>query len=373
MAVALMRDGQARRRHIAEPQGDPQAPPGDRAGGARAGLRLQGPQEVDAAATRSRASRGGSSTAPTAGVICSRTTSSSSPARRGSSRVRTSRASSTRSSWTRRVRCRSPTRWRSGSVARNLVFLGDPNQLPQVSQGAQQEEAKVSVSQHLLGEHETVPPERGIFLEHTWRLRPEICAFTSEAYYEGRSAARRGERSAHTCGRGRARPRSAASTRGAASPRGRRRTRSRRRSARCSGRRSPTTSVVTRPLGPDDFLVVAPYNAQVRRSSQRVPDGVRVGTVDKFQGQEAPVVLISMASSTAEDAPRGIGFAFNRHRVQRRDVACAVPRRARLRSAPPRRRLQDGRGDAARERGLPLRRAGRHGVSRGLGAGDLPA
>ena len=68
-------------------------------------------------------------------------------------------------------------------------------------------------------------------------------------------------------------------------------------------------------LGRADILVVAPYNAQVRRLSQRVPDGVRVGTVDRFQGQEAPVVLISMASSTAEDAPRGIGFAFNGHRV----------------------------------------------------------
>jgi uncharacterized protein len=70
-----------------------------------------------------------------------------------------------------------------------------------------------------------------------------------------------------------------------------------------------------RALAPDDFLVVAPYNAQVRRLRQRVPAGVRVGTVDKFQGQGAPVVLISMASSTAEDAPRGIGFAFDRHRV----------------------------------------------------------
>ena len=44
----------------------------------------------------------------------------------------------------------------------------------------------MSVLQHLLGEHETVPPDRGIFLEHTWRLRPEICDFTSDAYYEGR-------------------------------------------------------------------------------------------------------------------------------------------------------------------------------------------
>ena len=66
------------------------------------------------------------------------------------------------------------------------MLLGDPNQLPQVSQGAQPEEAKVSVLQHLLGDDETVPPERGIFLERTWRLRPELCAFTSEAYYEGR-------------------------------------------------------------------------------------------------------------------------------------------------------------------------------------------
>jgi uncharacterized protein len=71
---------------------------------------------------------------------------------------------------------------------------------------------------------------------------------------------------------------------------------------------------ITRPLGPADFLVVAPYNAQVRRLVQRVPAGVRVGTVDKFQGQEAPVVLVSMASSSAEYAPRGIGFAFNRNR-----------------------------------------------------------
>ena len=112
-----------------------------------------------------------------------------------------------------------------------------------------------------------------------------------------------------------------------------------------------------RALGADDFLVVAPYNAQVRRLRQRVPDGVRVGTVDKFQGQEAPVVLISMASSTAEDAPRGIGFAFNRHRV---NVATSRAQcRVVLVCAP---RLLDAdcktvARHAARERGLPLRRA----------------
>ena len=59
---------------------------------------------------------------------------------------------------------------------------------------------------------------------------------------------------------------------------------------------------------------MAPYNAQVRTLRSRLPEGVRVGTVDKFQGQQAPVVFVSMASSTPEDAPRGIGFAFDRHR-----------------------------------------------------------
>jgi superfamily I DNA and/or RNA helicase len=64
----------------------------------------------------------------------------------------------------------------------------------------------------------------------------------------------------------------------------------------------------------EDILVVAPYNAQVRTLRSRLPGTVAVGTVDKFQGQEAPVVVVSMASSTADDAPRGIGFAFDRHR-----------------------------------------------------------
>jgi uncharacterized protein len=74
----------------------------------------------------------------------------------------------------------------TGHAARNIVLLGDPNQLPQVSQGAMPDAAKASALQHLLGEEATVPPDRGIFLERTWRLRPELTAFTSEAYYAGR-------------------------------------------------------------------------------------------------------------------------------------------------------------------------------------------
>ena len=153
-----------------------------------------------------------------------------------------------------------------GSVARNLVFLGDPNQLPQVSQGAQPDEAKVSVLQHLLGEHETVPPERGIFLEHTWRLRPEICAFTSEAYYEGRLlpaevSARRTlaagdglvlDQPEHE---GRSQSSWEEADAVAAAIRA------------LLGTTFTDDDVRARRSAPDDFLVVAPYNAQVRRAA----------------------------------------------------------------------------------------------------------
>jgi superfamily I DNA and/or RNA helicase len=74
----------------------------------------------------------------------------------------------------------------------------------------------------------------------------------------------------------------------------------------------------TRPLGPADVLVVSPYNAQVRLLKQRLRarfgEGIRVGTVDKFQGQEAPAVIYSLATSSAEDAPRGVDFLFEENR-----------------------------------------------------------
>jgi uncharacterized protein len=71
----------------------------------------------------------------------------------------------------------------------------------------------------------------------------------------------------------------------------------------------------TRPLREKDFMVVAPYNAQVRRLRAALPDGVGVGTVDKFQGQEAPIVFFSMATSSGEDVPRNLAFLFSRNRL----------------------------------------------------------
>jgi uncharacterized protein len=201
-----------------------------------------------------------------------------------------------------------------GHTARSIVLLGDPNQLPQVSQGAMPEEAKASVLQHLLGEETTVPPDRGIFLERTWRLRPELTAFTSEAYYEGRLVYE------ELCG-----SRSVAAGNGlvyrpvehAANGQ-----LSREEAAEVAAAIDALVGTdytderdTTRSLGLEDVLVVTPYNAQVRTIRQAVPDGVRVGTVDKFQGQEAPVVIVSLASSSGEEAPRGLGFVFNKNRI----------------------------------------------------------
>jgi uncharacterized protein len=201
-----------------------------------------------------------------------------------------------------------------GHAARNLVFLGDPNQLPQVSQGAHPEAARASVLQHLLGADTTVLPNRGIFLAETWRLRPELAVFTSDAYYAGRlEFAEVCTRRSLAVGNGLVfRPVEHAGN-GAMSWE----EASAVASAVLALLATPYTDErgAVRPLGAADILVVTPYNAQVRALRASVPRGVRVGTVDKFQGQEAPVVLVSLASSSSDDAPRGLSFVFNRNRI----------------------------------------------------------
>ncbi len=201
----------------------------------------------------------------------------------------------------------------AGTSARSLVLLGDPNQLPQVSQGSHPEGSDVSVLRHLLGEHVTVPPDRGLFLERTWRLRPELCAFTSQAFYEGRLGwAPDAERRSLAWANGPAWIPVEHERRGQSSPEEAEEVA--RAVTALLGTPFTNERGETRPLCERDILVVAPYNAQVRTLRARLPAGVAVGTVDRFQGQQAPVVLVSMASSTAEDAPRGIAFAFDSHR-----------------------------------------------------------
>jgi predicted RecB family nuclease len=201
-----------------------------------------------------------------------------------------------------------------GTSARELILLGDPNQLPQVSQGSHPPGAGASVLGHLLGEDETVRPEMGEFLEHTWRMRPEVNAYISETFYEGRLepaevclersvALGNGLRFVEVEHEGHR----VASVEEAAF-------------VRDEIERLLGTPYVDehdeRVLRPEDVVVVAPYNAQVRCLRTKIPDQrVRIGTVDKFQGQEAPVVFYSMASSSGEDVPRGLDFLFSRNRL----------------------------------------------------------
>ena len=173
----------------------------------------------------------------------------------------------------------------------------------------------MSVLQHLLGEETTVPPERGIFLERTWRLRPGA---------RPRSRRRRTTR-AGSSGRSSCARRSVAAGDGlvfrpvehAANGQLSREEADEVATAirALLGTEYTDETGATRPLGVEDVLVVTPYNAQVRTLRQAVPEGVRVGTVDKFQGQEAPVVIVSLASSSGEEAPRGLAFVFNKNRI----------------------------------------------------------
>jgi uncharacterized protein len=223
---------------------------------------------------------------------------------------------------------------------KSLVLLGDPCQLEQPQQGSHPEETEVSALEHLLQGHTTMPADKGLFLKETWRLAPAICAFTSELFYEGRLGPHPGLERQVLTGTGRfdgsglwvvpvehEGNRSASDEEVDAVERvveqllG-------------PAARSTDSEGQQHRLTPDDILVVAPYNAQVARLEDRLsPRGIKVGTVDRFQGQEAPVVIYSMASSSPEDAPRGMDFLYSAHRL---NVATSRARCACILVASPR-------------------------------------
>ncbi len=195
--------------------------------------------------------------------------------------------------------------------AKNVVLLGDPSQLAQVSQGRQPLHVGDSVLQHLLGENKTVPEDRGIFLDRTYRMQPEICGFISQAMYDDRLEPAESAKEHHVMAQGQR----LAGLYFVALPH--------------EGNRSSSPQeadeivrqiVMLREHGSvtdRDIIVVTPYNAQRRLITQRLRDAgldVRVGTVDKFQGQEAAIVFYSMATSSGEDVPRDLQFLFERNR-----------------------------------------------------------
>ncbi|MDX6618448.1 MAG: hypothetical protein QOK36_834, partial [Gaiellales bacterium] len=185
----------------------------------------------------------------------------------------------------------------AGASARNLILLGDPLQLPHVSQAVHPAGTSLSVLQHLLGEHATIPGDRGVFLEETRRMHPAICTFISEEVYESRLHAH------PDCGRqavgGAAGIRHLSVphlANSSSSPQEALAIRAEIEHLLTLTYRAPDGS--ERRLTPHDCMVVTPYNAQVRVLADMLPAGVRIGTVDRFQGQEAPVVFFSMATSS---------------------------------------------------------------------------
>jgi predicted RecB family nuclease len=205
-------------------------------------------------------------------------------------------------------------------ACRTLVLLGDPQQLEQPMKGSHPQGTDVSALDHLLQGKATLQDHQGLFLEETWRLHPDICAFTSELFYEARLRSRAGleVQTLHSSGRVRgtglrylpvvhegnqsSSPEEAVAVQklvaeilGSAA------------SWTDAGRRE-------RPIGLEDILIMAPYNAQVFELQELLP-GARIGTVDKFQGQEAPVVIYSMTSSSSVEAPRGMEFLYSLNRL----------------------------------------------------------
>ncbi|HXO15142.1 MAG TPA: TM0106 family RecB-like putative nuclease, partial [Steroidobacteraceae bacterium] len=202
--------------------------------------------------------------------------------------------------------------------ARNIVLVGDPRQLAQVVQGTHPTGAGVSGLEHLLGDHVTIPPDRGIFLDRTWRMAPAVCRFVSRSFYQGRLEPEpsNAQQAVLADGNEHAGLRLAEVTHDSD------RTYSVAEAERVAEIVDDLLQWSWRdragrihPIRLQDILVVAPYNAHVACLQQALPDEARVGTVDKFQGQEAPVSIFSMATSSAEDLPRNLEFLYSMNRL----------------------------------------------------------
>lgn len=226
-----------------------------------------------------------------------------------------------------------------GGTADSIVLLGDPQQLEQPKKGSHPDGTAASALAHILEGHSVIPPDRGIFIPETWRMHPSICGFCSEVFYEGKLTARPELVHQRLSG--------AAPFDGAGlwlvpvehvgnqndSPQ----------------EVEAVTEIVTtllnekahwvdagetpHPITPADILVISPYNLQVMALQAALePLGVTVGTVDRFQGRQAPVVIYSMASSSPSDASRGMEFLYS---LSRLNVATSRARCATILVASP--------------------------------------
>lgn len=229
------------------------------------------------------------------------------------------------------------------TAATRLLLLGDPRQLPQVSQGVHPEPVDESALGWLMDGAATLPPALGVFLSESWRMHPGLCAAVSELSYDGRlrSVSEAADRvvdglapGLHTV---------------LVEHHGNRTVSPEERDVVVElvrglvGRTYRDGAAVARPLTPADVVVVAAYNAQVAAIRGALDAAnlaaTSVGTVDKFQGREAVVAVVSLAASSAADVPRGIEFLLDRNRlnvaVSRGKVAAYLVHSPRLRDHLP--------------------------------------
>ena len=206
-------------------------------------------------------------------------------------------------------------------AATNLVLVGDPQQLQRPLKGSHPEGAEKSALEHLIGDRKTILPEMGMLLPQTRRMHPDVCRFTSEVFYEDKLKS-------HPVTRpfvleGHAQFKEPGLYFVPVSHQG---------NQNSSSEEVETVARIVQSLlkpkvkwfygeanrrslkREEDILVVAPYNAQVSDLAERLP-GMKIGTVDKFQGQEAPVVIYSMTTSSPEEAPRGMEFLYSLNRL----------------------------------------------------------
>ena len=209
-----------------------------------------------------------------------------------------------------------------GVAAKNIVLLGDQMQLAQPVQGVHPGRSGESALEYLLDGLATIPPERGVFLPDSWRMHPDVCRFISDAVYDSRlksEAKTANQRLVLAPGADpRLKPTGLAFVPVAHDA--------------CAQQSAEEGAVVKelydsllrqrfvdrdnmeKPMGAENILVVAPYNMQVNLLKRVLPDGARVGTVDKFQGQEAEAVIVSMATSSGDYLPRNIEFLYSKNR-----------------------------------------------------------
>ena len=214
-------------------------------------------------------------------------------------------------------------------AARNVILLGDPQQLSQVKKGAHPDGADASSLEHVLAGEPVIDPTRGIFLAQTWRLHPDVNAFTSPAFYKGelRSAPSASRQSLSASG-----PMTGTGVRWLPIPHAGNHNASEEEASAVAAiyqnllaGRWVDADGVDRPITPGDLLVIAPYNAQVELIAERLraialdapidPREPWVATVDKIQGQQGAAAIYSMATSSQDEMPRSIEFLYSLNRL----------------------------------------------------------